>query len=319
MASTASSPDPPKGADNLHVDQSKDPQDVHLHSTSLHQKAANVHADHPNDPQYVAELNELLLATLSTPPGTSHPIVLDPPALIDHAIPEASDEVPIAETPSFELGKTKDHSVSKRFEQVVEILLILVAIVFIVLCALIAAVNRQVVEANALGHRLEIVLRFIPTVFPIVFAALAGDSLKKIALLLAERGSRLRTLELLVSCRTLATTIKSLYQLRKFSALTISILALWVLSPLGSQASLRTLLEKPSYITDIRTMSYLDTSLNTSRNSIFTSGDMGILGLAPPNMYNALLLLPTQAKLSPQDEWRNIRIPRLESFEKRVT
>jgi hypothetical protein len=102
-----------------------------------------------------------------------------------------------------------------------------------------------------------------PTIFPIMFAAISGRSLKMIARYLAERGAKLgvsssvparvllecmltvQTLELLMVSQSVWGAVESQILMRRLTLVGANLLFLWTLSPLGGQASLR-LLDKAS-------------------------------------------------------------------------
>ncbi|KAL1612087.1 hypothetical protein SLS60_000310 [Paraconiothyrium brasiliense] len=158
-----------------------------------------------------------------------------------------------------------------------------------------------------------------PTLFPIVFAAICGRSMKMIARYLAEKGARLGTLELLNASQSVWGTFESQVLMRHLSFVGANLLFLWALSPLGGQASLRIMkrdLQQSHAITGLR---YLSTGpaatargLALSLTEVGQYADTGAL-------YTAALLAPLSTKTGPQDTWGNVKIPRLEALNDSMT
>lgn len=74
-----------------------------------------------------------------------------------------------------------------------------------------------------------------PTIFPIVFAAICGRSMKMIARYMAERGTKLGTLELLMASQSVWGTVESQLLLQRLTIVGVNLLFLWAWSPLGGQ------------------------------------------------------------------------------------
>ncbi|UPX13668.1 uncharacterized protein EKO05_0004168 [Ascochyta rabiei] len=153
-----------------------------------------------------------------------------------------------------------------------------------------------------------------PTMFPIVFAAISGRSMKMIARYLAEKGSKISTLELLMASQSVWGTVESQMLMQRITLVGANLLFLWALSPLGGQASLR-LMRRDSESTYASTkLRYLTTgpaaaafipaTVGTSRGKFSEAG----------SLYNAALLAPLAVKLGPQDSWGNVNIPSLEAL-----
>lgn len=67
----------------------------------------------------------------------------------------------------------------------------------------------------------------------------AGRASIKIATYLLEKGIDLGTLEQLAGSRTLGSTVTTQYHLRSYNLLSLGLVALWLISPVGGQAALR--------------------------------------------------------------------------------
>ncbi|CAG8950515.1 hypothetical protein HYFRA_00007012 [Hymenoscyphus fraxineus] len=94
---------------------------------------------------------------------------------------------------------------------------------------------------SPLNTRLFEIAKIGPTIIPILFAGIFSSTTRLFARWKAEKGSRLETLEMLVGCRSLFSTVVTMFSLGTIGALQIIILCLWVVSPLAGQASLRVL------------------------------------------------------------------------------
>ncbi|PMD30946.1 hypothetical protein L207DRAFT_591891 [Hyaloscypha variabilis F] len=91
--------------------------------------------------------------------------------------------------------------------------------------------NANLFEAAKLG----------PTIFPILFAGAVGSFLRLLARKRAEQGSTMEFLEALLGSRSLPSTISTVFSLGHISLVEIGLIFLWMLSPIGGQASLRML------------------------------------------------------------------------------
>ncbi|KAG9685692.1 hypothetical protein KCU95_g16338, partial [Aureobasidium melanogenum] len=111
--------------------------------------------------------------------------------------------------------------------------------ILLVLAALAAKLHGQPIEHNGLGRDVKRTTQLGPTIFPIIFAAVAGISLKTLTRYYAERGMQLGVLELLLASHTVWGAIESRMLLRKFTVVGVHLFFLWSLSPLGGQGFLR--------------------------------------------------------------------------------
>ncbi|KAE9368028.1 hypothetical protein N431DRAFT_445092 [Stipitochalara longipes BDJ] len=146
------------------------------------------------------------------------------------------------------------------------------------------------------------------TAWPIVFAAILAQTLKAVATYQVERGIRLRTLEQLISSHSVAGALKQPFILRKLNWVTFALLALWALSPLGSQAMQYTTFTRPNIIWDHNTIYYLNTTQeNPGLSSNFEavnnySDSMDVL-------YAAVFQQTSQFKPTAADLWGNPLVP----------
>ncbi|RBR00385.1 hypothetical protein FVER53590_07600 [Fusarium verticillioides] len=96
-------------------------------------------------------------------------------------------------------------------------------------------------KQSSFGDTVLEVLSIASTLWPILFAAVMGPLLKSIALFCAERGSRLGSLEFLLTSQTTASALKNILTMRWIGSWAIGVIVIWSLSPLGGQAALRSL------------------------------------------------------------------------------
>ncbi|KAL9097207.1 MAG: hypothetical protein Q9165_000634 [Trypethelium subeluteriae] len=190
-------------------------------------------------------------------------------------------------------------------------------VAFLVLAALAAQLHNEP-TGSRLGKNAETFTQLGPTIFPILFAAIAGQALKNAARYVAEGGAQLGTLELLMASQTVWGTFESQVLLRKLTAVGAHLFILWALSPIGGQASLRILGKSTATITNTSSLAYLPTGMMNVQqydsSSFATGSGSANGGQAANTLYNAALLAPATDKSGPQDIWGNIRIPWIEQL-----
>jgi hypothetical protein len=209
----------------------------------------------------------------------------------------------------------------------IDILMVLLPIPFFTILATVLAVNGRVVEEHALGMVDQsikgvgaIPLNSFPelnvvkaaTVFPIVFAAVTGRAAVKFATWKLERGASIGLLEQLMGSRTVASAVITPLYLRSFNILTLGLVALWCMSPLGSQSVLHIFSAPTVHIPfsgpvtyfNLRQQSYGNPNGNFER--FFFDGYSMLFG--------ASLIAPTGVKSGHMDLWGNPMIPYLSSI-----
>jgi len=121
---------------------------------------------------------------------------------------------------------------------------------------------------------------------------------------------------MVLRCQTVAGAFESQFQLRSFTLMGTVIVAVWCLSPLGSQASLRSLGKTYNTTTDYTQLLYLPTAIMSNaqvNNNALASGDAGAEVNAATTLYNGALLSYSSIS-EPADQWRNVKIPWLEDL-----
>ena len=95
------------------------------------------------------------------------------------------------------------------------------------------------------------------TVYPIVFAAVTAQGFKTWASYRVERGVKLMELEQLIGSNSFGAVMKQPFLLRRLDLLTVGIFVIWALSPIGSQALIRSYALKRGEITDTVPVAYV--------------------------------------------------------------
>ncbi|KAL8781235.1 MAG: hypothetical protein Q9213_006088 [Squamulea squamosa] len=189
-------------------------------------------------------------------------------------------------------------------------ILCLTPLSFVILAAL--ALNLDGKPLSPLGHNVQAWALLSPTIFPLVFAAVVGRALNFFARLGLERGSSLGVLEQLVGSQTVFGTIWVQVVLRNFNALGVFLILLWLISPLGGQASLRLISQDREVDVGSTTLACVDPT-NTTSSSF--QGFAQIMEAASINaLYTGCMVAPLPIKISAQDTWGNIKVPRFETY-----
>ncbi|RBA13636.1 hypothetical protein FPRO05_02429 [Fusarium proliferatum] len=112
------------------------------------------------------------------------------------------------------------------------VLLLIIPIAYSVILAMMAHLHWK--KQSSFGDTLLEVLSVASTLWPILFAAVLGPLLKSIALFRAERGSKLGSLEFLLTSQTTASALKNILAMGWIGSWAIGVIAIWSLSPLGA-------------------------------------------------------------------------------------
>ncbi|KAF9891534.1 hypothetical protein FE257_004001 [Aspergillus nanangensis] len=189
------------------------------------------------------------------------------------------------------------------------VFLCIVALLFIVLAigSLIVSGRRN---DDSTARKLEEAMRLGATLYPMVFAALMSRALKSIGRYRAERG-----IELTVALYHFLLYVQGANEFiiidSLSSTLTWVLVALWALSPLGSQASLRLMYPVDLLATSTEPIRYMDTGPAGHLHTYYNFG-MSYDGAFPPtigDLYSGSLTQSVKTKEGPQDQWGNVKIP----------
>ena len=148
-----------------------------------------------------------------------------------------------------------------------------------------------------------------------MFSAIIGRFLTSIAAWRLEHGVSVALVEYLVGSRTVFGTISTPVRLRVLHYALPLLLTLWVLSPLGGQASLRTVSLVPLYTNTSIVVTYLE---SLSPNRILLPGSaMGLMyGTAINSVFTGALFAPAFVRKASQDLYGNLKIPLLQNLSK---
>ncbi|KAH6622174.1 hypothetical protein C7974DRAFT_397794 [Boeremia exigua] len=191
-----------------------------------------------------------------------------------------------------------------------DILLILLPIAFIVLAISAWRLDKKTLSGN--GRMVERAMSLGPTIYPLAFAAIGSRCLRNIAVRLAERGTTVLTLEKLLGSQSLVSAIGTACSLRSANFISICLLLLWALSPLGGQSSLRLLHETNSTISENGTIYYSDPA------AIVNLDEAGEWSAVVPAILTASLASSMEAKNRPVDSWSHPKVPRLDVIEQQA-
>lgn len=158
------------------------------------------------------------------------------------------------------------------------------------------------------GSRVHEAARVSPTVFPIIFATTIGRLMKTWAMWKAERGARLGTLEQMVGSQNLTSAIERAILLSGVGFWSILIVLLWLLSPLGGQASTRVNNERPISTLNTTTVYYFNNTGDGINGAFVGSGISSMKETSLNSLLHATLLSVRQDIR--HDLWGNVRIPR---------
>jgi hypothetical protein len=141
-----------------------------------------------------------------------------------------------------------------------------------------------------------------------LFATVVGQAAKKMATWRLEQGSTIGLLEQLLQSRTVFAAVTTQISLRACNSLGLGLVLLWILSPFGSQSSLRILSTELTSTSTTQTVPYVDT-IGHDADTFDAADDVTFLmnGLKPA--YVTSLLGPASAKNGTLDLWGNVKIP----------
>ncbi|KAJ3512741.1 hypothetical protein NM208_g15282 [Fusarium decemcellulare] len=202
---------------------------------------------------------------------------------------------------------------SMIWDLVVDLLLVIPALAFLLYAA--AATHydgRPLTEKgwHAVATLYDISV-YTPTIFPIVFAAIAANLLKSVAAWKLERGISVLSLEYLLRSRTVFSAVTSPVILKSANALTPLVITFWALSPLGGQAALRVLNTTPNGHKQPWNCSYLE--LRPEVPPIFGVEDYAVNSTVIAT-FAAALASPADSKEAKQDIFTNVKIPMIEPY-----
>lgn len=153
--------------------------------------------------------------------------------------------------------------------------------------------------------------KYGPTVFPIVFAAIATNLLTAVAAWKLERGISVLSLEYLLRSRTTFSAVTSPLVLKSVNLITPAIIVFWALSPLGGQAALRVLDTVPNAHKQPWNCSYLE--VRPGSPPVY-GADGSVANSTVIATFAAALATPPESKEGKLDIWGNVKIPMIEPY-----
>ncbi|OCK80097.1 hypothetical protein K432DRAFT_393328 [Lepidopterella palustris CBS 459.81] len=185
-----------------------------------------------------------------------------------------------------------------------DIIALIVSLGFIIVAVIVASTNRKPameIEKNGL----KTVLKWSTTIFPLVFSAVVGRTIKTLAAWKLHLGITLGLLEQLMGSTTVFGTLVTQAQLG-INRIGIGLVALWILSPIGSHSSQPALTTVLQNVSSSVGATYLDTR---QASKFGVSGTPEALQTPLNAIYLAALMSSEPTKNSSMDLWGNVKIP----------
>ncbi|KKA24995.1 hypothetical protein T310_0976 [Rasamsonia emersonii CBS 393.64] len=158
------------------------------------------------------------------------------------------------------------------------------------------------------SQRLLSVAQWGPTIFPVLFAAVVGRAMRSLATWRIQRGATVKFVEQLMGSYSISGAVFTQLFLHAFDLVGLAIVLIWVLSPLGSQASLRVISPDTVYLTNNTALTAIDT-FSRYPDAGVDSIDWSYIPLRA--IFSAGLMSVKLLQTRNQDIWGNIRIPYL--------
>ena len=164
------------------------------------------------------------------------------------------------------------------------------------------------------SNKVEEMLLYTPTIFPLLFAALMGRFFRHLGIWLAERGTTLGRLEQLVGCQSVFLAIERQICLRNFSIVGVCSILIWLLSPVGGQSALRVLQQEVRYVNTTQTLYYID-PLNMANTAMGSASDINSARSTYTPLFLAALLSSGDYQTTSADLWGNVKLPSYRAIE----
>ncbi|ETS82477.1 hypothetical protein PFICI_04353 [Pestalotiopsis fici W106-1] len=220
------------------------------------------------------------------------------------SIPQATNE--ITEPPS---RPTRKLGHFQYWLPGIQISLTVFPILFIALAATAITLDKQPISRT--GDTAQYAIALAPTIFPIVFAAIVGKFFRVLGLYLAERGTKLGTLERLIGSHSLFAVVEKQLVLPGQYLLGLGMILLWALSPVGGQLALRLLQTSPRVTSDNSTIRYLPISACLETPMEGGPSANNAWPLYGP-LFMSSLIASRSLENPKQDMYGNVRVPQLD-------
>ncbi|KAF2235286.1 hypothetical protein EV356DRAFT_532010 [Viridothelium virens] len=201
---------------------------------------------------------------------------------------------------------------STSWYALLDFLIALPALYFLIFGFLVYARDKTALTSGPEDNNLIAAAKLNPTIFPIAFAAIVGRFLKSVAAWRLERDASILSLEQLLNSKTVVSAVVLPFKLRRLDVLSILLIILWAISPLGGQASQRVVSSAPLTAQNYANISYLDTN---SWYIVSNGNSNGSYYPGASAAYMSALVPPLAIKGEGQDAFGNVKIPMLEYLE----
>lgn len=194
-----------------------------------------------------------------------------------------------------------------------DLILSLTPVAFFVITALAIQLDGQPTENNKHGESLIEATKLSPTIYPIVFAAVASRFYKTLALWSATRsgGISIGALEQILGSQSFAGSLFRLLSVRSHVSLGLMILLTWALSPLGGQSSSR-LIFKTIEVLHSKALVYYSTT--DSESSFSSASGLQVASSTTNSLFTSSLMAAEEQRWSMTDLWARPRVPRLKDL-----
>ncbi|PVH85727.1 hypothetical protein DL98DRAFT_568046 [Cadophora sp. DSE1049] len=200
----------------------------------------------------------------------------------------------------------------------IEIFLVLISLPLLALAiAVVYYKDKKVVDSE--WDVFKQIINSVGTAFPYIFGVVVGRTIKLFASYRLSRGVNLLHLEQITNSSTLGSMLTIHVLLRPLNYLTLSLLTLWIFSPIGSRVSLGLIEPKFTPLISNTTMRYLNATQATKFYSEKPEDLVEVIAGPINALYASSLMGPETAKLSSMDQWGNIKIPYFDRLSKNLT
>ncbi|KAJ5558205.1 hypothetical protein N7535_008420 [Penicillium sp. DV-2018c] len=199
-----------------------------------------------------------------------------------------------------------------------DLLLAVLALLFAVFGIWVSRVNGSPAGPGTIGSKLFEISQYAPTIFPVLFAAIAGSSIKSIASwrIQTPQGATIGLIEQCLGSQTITGAFLTQIRLRAVNLVAILTVLLWCLSPLGSQASLRVISIVANHPGTVVNLTSVDTF------TLYQYGFGQGVSEAKTLVVNPMIASISAASLLAtrnQDLWGNVRFPIIEHLKRSNT
>jgi hypothetical protein len=146
------------------------------------------------------------------------------------------------------------------------------------------------------------------TIFPIIFAIVAGQTIKKFAGYRLERGIEMGEVEQMMGSTSVGGAVMTFANLLRLNLLSVALITVWALSPIGGQSSLQLLSTTFAPIYQNSTVFVWDSAYSTPT---WVNIWEDYTKVPANNLYLASMYAPAAVQNSSMDLWDNVKIPDL--------